>query len=141
MPGYTARDFAISRDLRADEEAERVRREARVSAAMPRAIALARRLVEASIDVEGTREALDMIAAHGSAGVGTAGIAEDLIAMDDEEDDGATVEIGMSSALLYALWRLDVLAGEPESLAGDRVRWDGFGSVEAIRRALDALAA
>ena len=141
MPGYTARDLAISRDLRAEEDAERVRREARVAKQMPLAQAVARHiLLVVELGAEDVRDALDWGGADSEI-ADVRQVCEDLIAMDDEQDDGATVEIGMSSALLCALWRLDVLACEPESLAGDRVRWDGFGSVEAIRRALDTLAA
>lgn len=139
MPGYTVRDIAISRDLRIEEDAERVRREARVAKQMPLAQAVARHiLLCVEMGAEDVADALDWGGAD-SDSADVRQVCEDLIGMANEEEDGAAIDLGLSHALLEALWRLDVLACEPEMLPRDRVRFDGFGSIEAIRRALDTV--
>lgn len=140
MPGYTARDHEIARDLRAEEEAERVRREARVAKQMPLAQAVAVAIVSGIEDYacEDVAETIETLSEDRDVAANVGNVCESLHYMNRDADDGAT-NAGLSPALLYALWRLDVLACEPESLDGDRVRWDGFGSVEAIRRAVELL--
>lgn len=140
MPGYTVRDIAISRDLRAEEEAERVRREARVAKQMPLAQAVAVAIVTGIDDYacDDVAETIETLSQDRDVAERVGETCETLLGMAGDADDGVTYA-GLSPALLEALWRLDVLACEPESLSGDRVRFDGFGSIEAIRRALDTV--
>jgi hypothetical protein len=134
MPTLTAADRALAPLLRADEQRERDAFDARIAAAMPRAVALRAAIIEA-IDAGVADDVGDAIEALSDLATRIGFDADELHSCARLADNGATVG-QTQSAFLYACYDVDILAVEPERLDANRIAWDGFASETVIRRAV-----
>lgn len=62
-------------------------------------------------------------------------IADGLFEMDKNQRSGQTSAL-LNQSMLYALWRVGLLASEPE-VDGGFVRWTGFASEENLRKVVE----